>query len=592
LDEDVAWLVGLFHADGYVRVTSSSGELSICLTGDESEQAIRAAAIFERFGVAVSISEPDEEFKYVVRVKSKQLAMYFAEHIKNKKEIRVPAFIKGGSALIRASYIQGVTDGDGCVCNRPSQVVVTICREFARDVQAVLASLGIISRMKPVFTPNGWSPKYAITIINDTDKQALNDLSRGIGWKKHIVHGRPQHANSFPMDWYTKPYPRGWYNKISPQNDGVVIDRHVEFFGPTTMVPTEVLDVVEGRDVETIDLEVEDSGCFVADGVLVHNSAEISLSNPSDDRMRYAKSGNWQQTAPWRYMANMSACYTEKPGMDVFMREWLSLYDSKSGERGIFNREAAKKQVLKYGRRDPNHEWGCNPCSEIILRSNQFCNLSEVIVRKDDTEKTLKRKVRLATIIGTMQATLTHFIYLNSNWKKNTEEEALLGVSLTGVMDNELMSGVKGKVELKEVLTKLREHAVAVNKEWAAKLGINPAAAITCCKPSGCITLDTRIKTDRGFLSLAEIFDLNGVSPIGLCSDTWIEPTVPLKVFDRDNHQQQVTKLYVNGMAEVFEVEDENGQVFKFTGNHKLLTTTGWKRIDELTIEDEIVSFE
>jgi ribonucleoside-diphosphate reductase alpha chain len=204
--------------------------------------------------------------------------------------------------------------------------------------------------------------------------------------------------------------------------------------------------------------------------------------------MRYAKSGNWQETAPWRYMANMSACYTDKPGMDVFMREWLALYDSKSGERGIFNREAARKQVAKYGRRDPNHEWGCNPCSEIILRPNQFCNLSEVIVRKDDNEKTLKRKVRIATIIGTMQATLTHFIYLNSSWKKNTDEEALLGVSLTGVMDNELMSGMKGKPELKEVLTKLREHAVAVNKEWAAKLGINQAAAITCNKPSGTVS--------------------------------------------------------------------------------------------------------
>ena len=237
--------------------------------------------------------------------------------------------------------------------------------------------------------------------------------------------------------------------------------------------------------------ECHDIACKVAEVVVaggVRRSAEISLSNPSDDRMRHAKDGNWNELTPWRGMANNSACYTEKPAMDVFFREWLALYESKSGERGIFNREAAKRQAARYGRRDPNHDFGCNPCSEIILRSNEFCNLSEVVVRKDDTEKSLKRKVRLATIIGTMQATLTHFRYLNSAWKKNTEEEALLGVSLTGVMDNELMSGMKGKPELKEVLGKLREHAVAVNKEWAIKLGINPAAAITCNKPSGTVS--------------------------------------------------------------------------------------------------------
>jgi len=244
-----------------------------------------------------------------------------------------------------------------------------------------------------------------------------------------------------------------------------------------------------GRKLNSI--ECHDICCKIGEVVVVggvRRSAEISLSNPSDDRMRYAKSGNWADVTPWRQMANNSACYTEKPGMDVFMREWLSLYESKSGERGIFNREAAQKQASKYGRRDPNHHFGCNPCSEIILRSNQFCNLSEVVVRPHDGQKELMRKVRLATIMGTMQATLTNFRYLRPIWKKNTEEEALLGVSLTGIMDNELLSGRKGKKELKEVLELLREHAVKVNKEWAAKMGINPATAITCVKPSGTVS--------------------------------------------------------------------------------------------------------
>lgn len=244
-----------------------------------------------------------------------------------------------------------------------------------------------------------------------------------------------------------------------------------------------------GRRLTSI--ECHDLCCKIGEIVVVggvRRSAEISLSNPSDDRMRHAKDGNWGDVTPWRGMANNSACYTEKPDMGVFFREWIALYESKSGERGIFNRQAAKAQAAKYGRRDPNHHFGCNPCSEIILRSRQFCNLSEVVIRPGDSIKELMRKIRLATIMGTMQATLTKFRYLSPAWKKNTEEEALLGVSLTGIMDNELTSGRQGKKELREALEALREYAVKVNKEWSGKLGINPAAAITCVKPSGTVS--------------------------------------------------------------------------------------------------------
>lgn len=349
----------------------------------------------------------------------------------------------------------------------------------------------------------------------------------------------------------------------------------------------------KGRRLTSI--ECHDLCCKIGEVVVVggvRRSAEISLSNPSDDRMRYAKSGNWHEMTPWRQMANNSVCYTEKPGMDIFFREWMALYESKSGERGIFNRQAAKAQAAKYGRRDTTHLFGCNPCSEIILRSRQFCNLSEVVIRPTDTIDDLKRKVRIATIIGTMQATLTNFRYLGPKWKKNTEEESLLGVSLTGIADNELTSGRKGKKELKEALDILRDVAVGVNKEWAGIIGINPSAAITCVKPSGCATLDTKIKTNKGVLSFAEIFQINGVNPIGLHEDMWIDPTIDLWVWDKDNKPKPVKKLYVNGVTEVYELEDENGQVFKFTGNHEFLTTKGWKRVDELTVEDDIVSFQ
>lgn len=243
-----------------------------------------------------------------------------------------------------------------------------------------------------------------------------------------------------------------------------------------------------GRKLNSI--ECHDLMCKIADIVVVggvRRSALISLSNLSDDRMRDAKKGQFWLDEKQRTLANNSACYTEKPDFQTFLKEWTALYESKSGERGIFNREAAIKQATKYDRRG-EYDYGTNPCAEILLRSCQFCNLSEVVVRKEDTLETLKKKVRIATILGTIQATMTDFDYLRSIWKKNTEEEALLGVSLTGVMDNTVMAG-KGSVdELKTWLTEMREVAVAINKEYAKKLGINPAAAITCQKPSGTVS--------------------------------------------------------------------------------------------------------
>ena len=243
-----------------------------------------------------------------------------------------------------------------------------------------------------------------------------------------------------------------------------------------------------GRKLTSI--ECHDIVCKIAEVVVVggvRRSALISLSNLADEKMRDAKTGAWWNENPQRALANNSIAYKSKPDIGIFMEEWISLYKSKSGERGIFNREAARKTVEKLGdRRDPNHEWGCNPCSEILLRDREFCNLSEVVVRADDTEESLKRKIRIATILGTFQSSLTHFPYLSSEWKKNCEEEALLGVSLTGILDNAAMSEVCEDTE--NLLTRLRESAVAVNRDFARRLGINPAAAITCVKPSGTIS--------------------------------------------------------------------------------------------------------
>ena len=242
-----------------------------------------------------------------------------------------------------------------------------------------------------------------------------------------------------------------------------------------------------GRKLTSI--ECHDIICKIAEIVVVggvRRSALISLSNLTDERMRDAKSGAWWNDNPQRALANNSVAYKERPEIGTFMDEWNSLYRSKSGERGIFNRDAAKKTVAKLGdRRDASYDFGTNPCSEIILRDCQFCNLTEVIVRPSDTIETLKTKVRLATILGTWQASLLHFPYLSSEWKKNCEEEALLGVSLTGILDNKLMYD---NSDLPNLLSDLKQVAVKENADWSKAIGINPAAAITCIKPSGTVS--------------------------------------------------------------------------------------------------------
>ncbi len=238
-------------------------------------------------------------------------------------------------------------------------------------------------------------------------------------------------------------------------------------------------------------IECHDIMCKIGEVVVVggvRRSALISLSNLNDDQMRNAKAGQWWEYEGQRSLANNSVAYKGKPEMGTFMREWMALYDSKSGERGIFNRQSAQKQAAKNGRRDADWDFGCNPCSEIILRPYQFCNLSEVVVRDTDTEATLRRKVGLATTLGTFQATLTDFKYLRKIWKNNTEEERLLGVSLTGIMDNKLMADKVRTANLAEMLEELKAVSVKVNASISKKLGINQSTAITCIKPSGTVS--------------------------------------------------------------------------------------------------------
>jgi ribonucleoside-diphosphate reductase alpha chain len=247
---------------------------------------------------------------------------------------------------------------------------------------------------------------------------------------------------------------------------------------------TETFKHAKGRKLNSI--EVHDIMCMIGEIVVVggvRRSALISLSNLTDRRMREAKMGAWYNDHPHRGLANNSVAYTEKPDSETFMEEWVSLVKSKSGERGIFNRIAAQDQANKWGRRSPDFSYGTNPCSEIILRDKQFCNLTEVVVRANDTEESLARKVRLATILGTIQSTLTDFKFLSAEWKQNTEEERLLGVSMTGIMDAEITSNPNP-----EMLERLRDEARKTNEKYAKRLDIPVSASITCVKPSGTVS--------------------------------------------------------------------------------------------------------
>ena len=257
----------------------------------------------------------------------------------------------------------------------------------------------------------------------------------------------------------------------------------------------EIFQNAKGRKLSSI--ECHDIMCKIAEIVVVggvRRSALISLSNLTDERMRKAKSGQWWLDNTQRALSNNSVVYTERPDVNIFLKEWMNLIESKSGERGIFNRIAAKKQVEKLGdRRDSNYNFGTNPCSEIILRDKEFCNLTEVVIRPKDTSKTLKEKVRLATILGTWQATLTEFRYLSKEWKTNCEDEALLGVSLTGIMDNQYTNGNVWtqqiyQTQLPALLRDLKQIAIETNKKVSKQLGIEPSAAITCVKPSGTVS--------------------------------------------------------------------------------------------------------
>jgi intein/homing endonuclease len=465
LDIDVAWLIGLFHGDGYVRLTEKSGELSIPVHNNTPLITERAMRILERFGVNVRFLQLENYG--VIRVKSKQLASYFHNYIKQPNTtIDIPDFIVSGTLDVRLAYLGGVMDADGSVKNRPKTVCCSVYPKFILQLQQLASSCGIQTRSKELSRgglKDEWQTKYGLSVINNPAKVLIQKHSV----KKFEVGTIEQCTNTYPSEMLAFSYANN-YPWSKSDVEGKLL--------PVEVVSVDEIDVF----ANTFDLKVEGTEEFFCNGYLVHNSALISLSDLGDVDLAKAKSGQWWHKDGQRALSNNSAIYNGRPSVATFMNEWQNLYESRSGERGIINRSAANKNSP---RREPSVTFGTNPCGEIVLRSNQLCNLSEVILRPTDTQTDIERKVRIATIIGTVQSSFTDFKYVRSVWKRNCDEERLLGVSFTGICDNEFMS--TPSVELEGFLDSIREQAIQVNKELAEVLNINASVAITCVKPAG-----------------------------------------------------------------------------------------------------------
>ena len=397
---------------------------------------------------------------------------------------------------------------------------------YIKDIEDAILSLEVMPSMRSLMTAGPAASRDNVSMYNCSylavdDQKAFDEAmfillcGTGVGFsvERQYVQKLPDIPELFESETniVVKDSKEGWakalrqviallYSGEVPTWDVTRIrpaGARLKTFGGRASGPAPLVDLFnfvirtfrEAQNRKLSSIECHDIMCKIGEVVVVggvRRSAMISLSNLSDDRMRHAKSGSWWDNNPHRALANNSVSYSEKPDSLSFMREWMALVESGSGERGIFNREAAKKQAAKNGRRDPNYEFGTNPCSEIILRSGQVCNLTECVVRATDTIETLERKVRIATILGTVQSTYTKFPYLRKMWQKNTEEERLLGVSLTGIMDNPLLTTKNAGLE--KTLEHLKSIAVATNAEWAERLGIPVSTAITCVKPSGTVS--------------------------------------------------------------------------------------------------------
>lgn len=482
VNEDLAWLIGLIHGDGYI------GKRSIEISSIDSEwQTLeRAAAIFsDIFGKDSKISYDSHGGRGIrLRVNSTHLVKLFGKIKTPNEPIKIPEFIVSGTRSVRAAYLAGVMDSDGRI--RADGVIeqhTTVYESWASEIRTLLSGLGISSKSRFQSRHDhralgyGGQDYWTTNIWGDTGRKMW---IKSVGQYSEKAIGASVKCS--PTDF---TYPADW--GLAYRNRAT---RFQTLGGQGSYAPVEVLEVSQDTIEQTWDIEVEDIHEFTADGLVTHNSALISMSDLDDFDMSQAKSGQWWEHNGQRALANNSAVYYGKPSVGQFFTEWSNLYESKSGERGIINMGGIRKHVASFERRDASKIVGKNPCSEINLRSGQYCNLTEVVIDPTDTLDAIRHKVKMATILGTYQATLTDFKYVRPVWKKNTEEERLLGVSLTGIYGHKFMSGQEtyGDTTLPEFLRELYDLTVQVNIEWSEKFGIPASTALTTVKPSGTVS--------------------------------------------------------------------------------------------------------
>lgn len=450
LDEEMAWFLGLFQGDGYVN---QHGVVAVSINGNELETGVRAANQLRRFGVYVGLSEYDNYF--VLRVRSRQLADYLYSWLKKPKTaLRVPDVIWGATKEIKLAFVSGLMDADGSVKNRPVNVVTTIYENYAKEIQILLSSCGIQSRVKALSEcglKSNWSKKFGVYLINNKAKQEFSKVPTL--FKNSITQStHERHTNTF--------------------DSGELWSTTGEDFIPVSFVRLEPVSQQE----ETWDIEVEEQHEFFCNGYLVHNSAMISIFDQDDELMLSAKSGEWWRDNLQRQYANISVIVDSHLSEEQMNSIIDRMHNSGFGEPGIFSRYALRATMPK--RRKVVANMGVNPCAEITLRPRQFCNLSQAILSEFDTKDDIKEKVRLATIIGTIQSSVNSFRGLHEDYEKNNVQERLLGVSLSGMSDNPLVVD-------EAFLRELRELVIDTNKIWAKRLGIKQSASTTCIKPDG-----------------------------------------------------------------------------------------------------------
>lgn len=474
LDEEMAWLIGIIQGDGYVLLRSDKGEVSVAVEGSNPAQATLVKNQLERFGVNVRVDMPQEDNNcFRVRVKSKQLASYLYSYVKQPKEVlRIPEFIKCASPSIRLSFLQGVLDSDGCVKTRPQQAVCTVYKEFAKDIQSLYYSVGIVTRFKKFVEPkNDWQQKYIVSLINNCDKDAF---ITNVGFKEYSKGKISREANGFPMAFFEGEKPQYWSRSFCSGNKQINLDGYQRFYGNTDVVPIEVKEIkYTGKVIETYDIEVEDSHCFVCEGVLVHNSATISIFSPDDEDMLKAKTGNWFYDNSQRARSNNSCLLVrDKTTKEEF--EKIMIWVREFGEPGFVWSDSTEMLV------NPCAEISMHPVEETTGKSGwQACNLCEINGKKIKTEDDFVQVAKAGAILGTLQAGYTDFPYLGTTTENIVKREALLGVSITGMMEN---SDIIMNPEIQQRMAKLIKE---VNAEIAGKIGINVAARTTAIKPGG-----------------------------------------------------------------------------------------------------------